>query len=127
MTRTASAAVLAALIATTLSGCFLLPQPSTSREPAPAADYSLLGEFRQPSGKRLTVFAAEAADAVFVESNTFEVEWPPRSGRMQQFPEIETAAWFGLAEARGKLVKGQLPLLDALEQKRGSATSPVSG
>lgn len=84
--------------------------------PAPDADYVQLGEFRQPSGKRLTVFAAEH-DAQFVASNVFELEWPPRSGRLQQFPEIETAAWFDLAEARVKLVKGQLPILDAIEQR----------
>lgn len=81
--------------------------------PAPDAEYALLGEFRQPSGKRLTVFAAEA-DARFVASNTFEVEWPPRSGRMQQFPEIETAQWFDLDTAGEKLVKGQLPILERL-------------
>ena len=88
--------------------------------PAPEADYALLGEFRQPSGKRLTVFAGEFAEAAFVASNTFEAEWPPRSGRMQQFPELETAQWFDLDSAREKLVKGQLPLL-------GSILSAVSG
>lgn len=83
--------------------------------PAPEADYTLLGEFRQPSGKRLTVFAAEFPGAQFVASNTFETEWPPRSGRMQHFPEIETAQWFDLDTAREKLVKGQLPILAAIE------------
>jgi predicted NUDIX family NTP pyrophosphohydrolase len=87
--------------------------------PAPEADYTLLGEFRQPSGKRLTVFTTEG-DAAFVASNTFEVEWPPRSGRMQEFPELETAQWFDLDTAREKLVKGQLPIL-------GSILSAVSG
>ena len=47
-------------------------------------------------------------------SNTFEVEWPPRSGRMQQFPEIETAQWFDLDTAGEKLVKGQLPILERI-------------
>jgi predicted NUDIX family NTP pyrophosphohydrolase len=84
--------------------------------PAPDADYVLLGQFRQPSGKRLTVFAAEHGEAEFVASNLFELEWPPRSGRLQQFPEMETAAWFSLDEAREKIVRGQLPLLDAIEQ-----------
>ena len=83
--------------------------------PAPDVDYVLLGEFRQPSGKRITVFTGEA-DAEFVASNTFEVEWPPRSGRMQQFPELETAQWFDIPTAREKLVKGQLPILAAIEQ-----------
>jgi predicted NUDIX family NTP pyrophosphohydrolase len=83
--------------------------------PAPGLEYTLLGEFRQPSGKRLTVFAGEG-DAEFVASNTFEVEWPPRSGRMQRFPEIETAQWFDLETAAEKLVKGQLPILAAIKQ-----------
>ena len=87
--------------------------------PAPEVDYVLLGEFRQPSGKRLTVFAGDG-DAQYVGSNTFEVEWPPRSGRMQAFPEIETAQWFSLDEAGEKIVKGQKQIL-------GSILSAVSG
>lgn len=82
---------------------------------APAADYALLGEFRQSSGKVVTVFAAEADFVVdTIVSNTFSLEWPPRSGRMQDFPEIDAAGWFALDVAREKLVKGQLPMLDAL-------------
>jgi predicted NUDIX family NTP pyrophosphohydrolase len=53
-------------------------------------------------------------DVTATRSNTFELEWPPRSGRMQQFPEIDRAAWFGLDEARSKLVPGQVPFLDRL-------------
>jgi predicted NUDIX family NTP pyrophosphohydrolase len=83
--------------------------------PAPEVEYTLLGEFRQPSGKRITVFTGEGT-AEFVASNTFEVEWPPRSGRMQRFPEIETAQWFDLETAAEKLVKGQLPILAAIQQ-----------
>ena len=65
--------------------------------------------------KTLTVWAAEGdLDADAVVSNTFDLEWPPRSGRVQQFPEIDRAAWFDLATARTKLVKGQLPFLDRL-------------
>jgi predicted NUDIX family NTP pyrophosphohydrolase len=82
--------------------------------PAPDADYRLLGEYRLSSGKRITAFAAEVADAAFVASNTFEIEWPPRSGRRQEFPEIETARWVPLDEARGIITAGQLPILDAL-------------
>jgi len=85
--------------------------------PAPDEPYELLGEFRQPSGKRLTVFAAETeVDVQFVGSNLFEMEWPPRSGRLQEFPEMDAAGWFDLDEARVKLLKGQLPILDALPQ-----------
>ena len=65
--------------------------------------------------KTLTVWAAEGdLDADAVVSNTFDLEWPPRSGQVQQFPEIDRAAWFDLATARTKLVKGQLPFLDRL-------------
>ncbi len=85
--------------------------------PAPDADYRHLGDFRQSSGKVVTVFAAETDFAVeTVSSNSFELEWPPHSGRMQQFVEIDDARWFSLEDARGKVVKGQLPMLDALEE-----------
>ena len=83
---------------------------------APAVDYVLLGEFRLSSSKSLTAFAAESDFEVeSVSSNEFELEWPPRSGRMQLFPEIDDARWFPVADARAKLTKGQVPLLDALE------------
>ncbi|SDP12569.1 Predicted NTP pyrophosphohydrolase, NUDIX family [Klenkia soli] len=65
--------------------------------------------------KTLTVWAAEGdLDADAVVSNTFDLEWPPRSGRVQQFPEVDRAGWFDLATARTKLVKGQLAFLDRL-------------
>jgi len=83
--------------------------------PPPDVEYRLLGEFRQPSGKRITVYAGEG-DAQFVASNTFELEWPPRSGRMQEFPEMDAGGWFPLDEARVKILTGQLPTLGALEQ-----------
>ncbi len=89
--------------------------------PAPRADYALLGEFRQPSGKRLTVFVGEG-DAEFVGSNTFEMEWPPRSGRIQQFPEMDAGRWFTLEDARVKIVKGQAAILDS-----GLIASAASG
>ena len=50
----------------------------------------------------------------FLGSNTFDVEWPPRSGRMQSFPEVDAADWFTLADARSAIVKGQWPALDAI-------------
>jgi predicted NUDIX family NTP pyrophosphohydrolase len=82
--------------------------------PVPAAELVPLGQLRA-SGKVLTVWAAEGdMDAAACRSNTFELEWPPRSGRIQQFPEIDRAAWFGLDEARTKLVTGQVPFLDRL-------------
>ena len=76
-----------------------------------------LGTIQQAGGKTVTAFAIEGNfDPAALRSNTFEIEWPPRSGRMQAFPEADRAQWFGLDAARQKLLKGQLPLLDALEQ-----------
>ncbi|WP_350347560.1 NUDIX domain-containing protein [Agromyces sp. G08B096] len=84
--------------------------------PAPAGTAVDLGEFRYASGKRLHVFAVEVPDfdAEPVTSNTFELEWPPRSGRRQAFPEIDEARWCALDEARPLLVAGQRPVLDAV-------------
>ena len=83
--------------------------------PAPALDYVSLGEFRQSSGKVVTAFAAESDfEIAEAHSNTFPVEWPPRSGRIQEFPEIDRAEWMTVADAEWRLVKGQVPLLDAL-------------
>ena len=75
-----------------------------------------LGEVRQSGGKRVLAFAVEGdIDAEGISSNTFELEWPPRSGRKQTFPEIDRAAWFDMASARTRILPGQLPLLDRLE------------
>jgi predicted NUDIX family NTP pyrophosphohydrolase len=83
--------------------------------PVPAEELLPLGALRVTSAKVLAVWAAEGdLDATATRSNTFELEWPPRSGRVQEFPEIDRAAWFGLGEARAKLVKGQVPFLDRL-------------
>jgi predicted NUDIX family NTP pyrophosphohydrolase len=74
-----------------------------------------LGSVKQAGGKVVHAWALEGdLDASAIRSNTFSMEWPPRSGRMQQFPEVDRAAWFSIDEARVKLLKGQLPLLDAL-------------
>ena len=71
-----------------------------------------LGTVRQSAGKVITAFAAEGdLDADAITSNTFTVEWPPRSGRMQEFPEVDRAAWFSIAEAREKLNPAQAELL----------------
>lgn len=68
------------------------------------------------SGKEIHAFVIEsdAPDPERIRSNTFELEWPPGSGRHQTFPEVDRAGWFSLADARTRLHKGQLPLLDAL-------------
>ena len=81
----------------------------------------MLGEFRQSSGKVVTVFAAESdLEVDEVVSETFELEWPPRSGRLRSFPEVDDARWVALEVARAKLVAGQLPALDALERLTAS-------
>jgi predicted NUDIX family NTP pyrophosphohydrolase len=76
-----------------------------------------LGTVRQSAGKLVTAWAREAdLDAGAIASNTFAIEWPPRSGRLQEFPELDRAGWFALARARGLVVAGQVPLLDRLEE-----------
>jgi predicted NUDIX family NTP pyrophosphohydrolase len=74
-----------------------------------------LGAFRQPGGKAILAWAAAGdADPTTLESNLFAMEWPPKSGRQAEFPEIDRAGWFTLDEARRKILKGQAPLIDAL-------------
>ena len=81
-------------------------------------DFVELEPLRQPSGKVVRVWAVEGeVDASSITSNTFSIEWPPRSGESREFPEVDRAGWFTLAEARDKLLPGQRPLLDQLMQK----------
>jgi len=87
----------------------------------PVAEAEDLGEIRQRSGKRVHAWAiAGDLDAGAVISNTFPFEWPPRSGRMIEIPEVDRAEWFGLDAAREKINPGQVPLLDRLEELLGS-------
>ncbi|TDL07279.1 NUDIX domain-containing protein [Mycolicibacterium obuense] len=75
---------------------------------------------RQAGGKVVTAFAVLGdLDVDGAVSNTFTMEWPPRSGRMAEFPELDRVAWWGLDTARVKLLKGQRPLLDALVEALG--------
>jgi predicted NUDIX family NTP pyrophosphohydrolase len=77
-----------------------------------------LGDVRQRNRKVVTAWAAEGdVDASAVRSNTFTIEWPPRSGRQQEFPEIDRAEWFTLARAREKLIEAQTAFLDRLEER----------
>ncbi len=86
-------------------------------EPPDHATAVSLGELRQPSGKVVRAWAVEGdLDVSEVRSNTFEMEWPPRSGRSQEFPEVDRAGWFGLEEARRRLLRGQVGFLDRLEE-----------
>ena len=74
-----------------------------------------LGEATQPGGKIVHVWAVEDDwDAANLKSNMFEMEWPPRSGRRQMFPELDRAAWFDLVEAHEKILKGQAIFLTRL-------------
>ncbi|OWK26096.1 NUDIX hydrolase [Rhizobium yanglingense] len=82
-------------------------------------NFNWLGEYRQPGGKVVLVWSIEAdiaADAIV--SNTFQIEWPPRSGRMRAFPEVDRAGWFRLDEAEHKILKGQQQVLLAFAARR---------
>lgn len=77
-----------------------------------------LAKIRQKGGKHVEAFAAEGdLDCAAVRSNECDIEWPPRSGQLQRFPEVAEARWMNLAEARTVMLPSQLPLLDALEAK----------
>jgi predicted NUDIX family NTP pyrophosphohydrolase len=74
-----------------------------------------LGEIRQRGGKRVIAFAGEGHfEPAALTSNTFDIEWPPRSGRRQSFPEVDRAEWFDIESARMKMLSGQVELLDRL-------------
>jgi predicted NUDIX family NTP pyrophosphohydrolase len=76
-----------------------------------------LGSIKQSSQKTVEAWAMEGDyDPTKLRSNLFEMEWPPKSGRMQSFPEADRAEWFPIHEARERILKGQLPLLDQLEK-----------
>ena len=115
-------------------GAWMIPKGGV--EPGEAPADAALREFEEETGMRLTVtpfplarvrqaggkwveaFAAEGDfDCSTLNSIAFEVEWPPRSGRRQSFPEVVEARWMTLAEARAMMLPSQLPLLDALENK----------
>jgi predicted NUDIX family NTP pyrophosphohydrolase len=80
-----------------------------------------LTPLKQPSRKVIHAFAVEQdLDVAAISSNLFEMEWPPRSGKQQAFPEVDRAAWFGLDEARQRIQPGQAPILDELARKLGA-------
>ena len=77
-----------------------------------------LAPVQQKSGKIILAWAAQGNfDASEIDCNTFEIEWPPRSGKKRLFPEIDKAGWFILSEAKNKIIPGQIPLIEELEQK----------
>jgi predicted NUDIX family NTP pyrophosphohydrolase len=98
------------------------PEAAARREFAEETGWTIegeltpLGEIRQKAGKAVTAFATEGDfDQASLESNRFETEWPPKSGRRVSFPEVDRAGWFALGEARDKMIEGQRPLLERLE------------
>ena len=81
-------------------------------------DLAPLGTFAQSRAKTIEVWAAEGDfDPATLRSNTFSMEWPPRSGQMREFPEADRAEWFGPEAARIKILKGQRPVIDVLLQR----------
>ena len=89
--------------------------------PAPPGPVHELGEIRQRSGKRVRAWALEGdLDATAISSNTIMFEWPPRSGRLIEIPEVDRAEWFDLDTARQKINVGQVPLVDRLHALLGS-------
>jgi predicted NUDIX family NTP pyrophosphohydrolase len=86
--------------------------------PAPAGDASDLGEVKQKSGKIVRAWAlAGDLDVDAVHSNTFQFEWPPRSGKLIEIPEVDRAEWFSLDAAREKINPAQVALLDRLAER----------
>ncbi|WNV89492.1 NUDIX domain-containing protein [Umezawaea sp. Da 62-37] len=83
--------------------------------PLPEGDLVALGEVKQSGGKVVTAWAVRGdLDPADVVPGTFEMEWPPKSGQVKEFPELDRVEWFGLEEARTKIVKGQAVFLDRL-------------
>lgn len=84
--------------------------------------FARLGDYRQPGGKIVSAWSVEAdIDVTAISSNTFTMEWPPRSGSMKEFPEVDRAGWFTLAEAEVKILQGQRPMLSDLAEQLGGA------
>ena len=83
--------------------------------PAPAGEFLPLGSIKQPSGKIVHAWAAKSDfDAAGVKSNLFSMEWPPKSGKTAEFPEVDRAEWYSIEAARRKILKGQAPFLERL-------------
>jgi predicted NUDIX family NTP pyrophosphohydrolase len=81
-------------------------------------DFIELTPVRQPGGKLVYAWAVEGdCDAASIKSNLFALEWPPRSGKRKEFPEVDRAAWFDLTTAKEKILKGQVALLEDLQRK----------
>jgi predicted NUDIX family NTP pyrophosphohydrolase len=88
----------------------------------PAGDFAELGAVRQAGGKTVTAWAFEGdCDPAAIRSNTFTLEWPPRSGKQREFPEVDRAEWFTLDAAEAKIIPGQVALLHRLAEMLNGA------
>ena len=97
------------------------PLQAAKREFTEETGFTIFGEFRsldplrQSGGKIIYAWAIEAdCDPAQLRSNLFSLEWPPRSGKMQQYPEVDRAAWFNISQARGKILPGQAGFIEQL-------------
>jgi predicted NUDIX family NTP pyrophosphohydrolase len=102
------------------------PRAAALREFTEETGYALQGTFRplapiqQKGGKTVLAWTGEGdCDAESITSNTFEMEWPPHTGKIQQFPEADRAGWFTIADARRKIISAQIALLEELQQILG--------
>jgi predicted NUDIX family NTP pyrophosphohydrolase len=107
------------------------PEAAARREFAEETGLTMHGEFRpltpvtQRGGKTVYAWALEGdCDPAHVRSNTFTMEWPPRSGRQQAFPEIDRAAWFAADEALARVLPAQTPFIEELRAMVGSRVQP---
>jgi predicted NUDIX family NTP pyrophosphohydrolase len=92
----------------------------------PKGELVPLGEAKQPSGKVVHIWALEAdMDTAKITSNTLTIDWPPRSGKKLEIPEVDRAGWFSLHEATVKLLPGQLPFLDRVAKHLGTRLEPA--
>jgi predicted NUDIX family NTP pyrophosphohydrolase len=83
----------------------------------PVGEFLPLDDIKQPSGKVITAWAFEGnCDPAEIRSNVFSIEWPPKSGRTQEFPEVDRAAWFSIENARTHILRGQVGFLDRLTE-----------
>ncbi|MCI0722604.1 MAG: NUDIX domain-containing protein [Acidobacteria bacterium] len=95
---------------------------------APSGDLIPLEPLRQPSGKVVYAWAMKGDfDPAALKSNTFSMEWPPKSGRQQEFPEVDRAAWLSIEAAKRKILKGQAPFLVQLLEKLGNPPESPDG
>jgi predicted NUDIX family NTP pyrophosphohydrolase len=90
----------------------------------PSGDFIPLQPLRQPGGKVIHAWAVNGDfDPAGLKSNTFSMEWPPKSGRQQEFPEVDRAAWLPIETAKRKILKGQVPFLLQLRERLGNPTT----